>query len=84
MHLNAISNEEVESIHKASLRILSEIGVVLNQPEAVEILTGAGGIVRKKRVIFPPDMVERKLANCPRQVKLRGRGGNLSSWGTGA
>jgi trimethylamine--corrinoid protein Co-methyltransferase len=78
-----LTNQEVEAIHQATLRILGEVGVVLTHPEAREILTGAGATVRGERVLLPPDLVERALAQCPSQVRVRGRGGETAVLGDG-
>lgn len=81
--LTVLSDEEVEAIHQATLRILSEVGIVLTQPEAREVLVGAGATVRGDRVLLPPDMVEQEVARCPRQVTVRGRSGQTAVLGDG-
>ena len=43
--LKFLTPEELDAIHTATLRILSEIGVVLTHPGAREILTGSGAVV---------------------------------------
>jgi trimethylamine--corrinoid protein Co-methyltransferase len=83
IRLTVLTAEEVEAIHGATLRILSEIGVVLTQPEAREILAGARATVQGDRVLLPPDLVEREVARCPRQVTIRGRGGETATLGDG-
>jgi trimethylamine--corrinoid protein Co-methyltransferase len=76
IRLTALTDKEVEAIHQATLRILSEVGIVLTQPEARETLTGAGAGVRgDDRILLPPDLVDRALTQCPRQVTIRGRRG---------
>jgi trimethylamine--corrinoid protein Co-methyltransferase len=82
--LSALMDQEVEAIHQATLRILAEIGVVLTQAEAREILSGAGATVRGDHVLLPPSLVEQSLAGCPRQVTLRGRGGQTMVLGDGS
>lgn len=78
VRLEVLTENEVEAIHQATLRILSEIGVVLTQPEAREILTGSGAMVRDDRVLLPPDLVASQLAKCPTQVPVRGRDADRS------
>ena len=78
-----LTDEEVEGVHQATLRILSEVGIVLTQPEAREVLAGAGAVVRDDRVLLPPDLVERALAQCPHQVTVRGRNGEPVVLGDG-
>jgi trimethylamine--corrinoid protein Co-methyltransferase len=83
IQLTVLTGEEVEAVHQATLRILSEVGIVLTQPEAREVLAGAGATVRDDRVLLPPDLVERALAQCPRQVTVRGRNGEPVVLGDG-
>jgi trimethylamine--corrinoid protein Co-methyltransferase len=71
--LAVLDTVEVEAIHLATLQILEEIGVVLTQLQAVELLAGAGARIQNDRVLLPPEMVERELAHCPKTVSVRGR-----------
>jgi trimethylamine--corrinoid protein Co-methyltransferase len=84
MHFTVLSPEEVEAIHRATLRILSEVGVTLTHAEARQVLTGAGAAIRDERVLLPPDLVEGCLARCPHQVTLKGRGGAVKTLGDGS
>jgi trimethylamine--corrinoid protein Co-methyltransferase len=84
IQLTVLTSEEVEAIHRATLRILGEVGVRLTLPEAREVLAGAGARVRNDRVLLPPDLVERMVAQCPPQVTLRGRAGKAVTLGDGA
>jgi trimethylamine---corrinoid protein Co-methyltransferase len=72
-YLKYLSDADVEAIHQTSLQILSEIGIILTHPEAIEILSGAGATVKKDRVFLPPDLVEREVKRCPNQIELVGR-----------
>jgi trimethylamine--corrinoid protein Co-methyltransferase len=81
--LTVLTDSELESVHHATLRILGEVGIVLTQPEAREVLAGAGATVRGDRILMPPDLVERALAQCPHQVPIRGRGGKAMALGDG-
>jgi trimethylamine--corrinoid protein Co-methyltransferase len=82
--LSILVDSEVEAIHRATLRILSEIGVVLTYEPARERLAGAGASIRGRHVHLPPDLVERSVALCPRQVSLRGRSGQAMLLGDGS
>ena len=68
LQLTALNNEEVETIHQATLRILAETGVILGHPAGREMLTGEGASLRGDRLLMPPDLVERMLRRCPSQV----------------
>lgn len=66
-----LSQHELERINAASLRVLSETGVQVDDPPLVDLLCrqgcrrAGGGVVG-----IPPEVVGRALALCPRQVKL--------------
>jgi trimethylamine--corrinoid protein Co-methyltransferase len=78
-----ISDDEVEAIHEATLRILGEVGVVLTHQAARTVLTDAGAVVKGDRVMMPPDTVEAALAGCVERVAVRGRGGTTITLGDG-
>jgi trimethylamine---corrinoid protein Co-methyltransferase len=82
-HLTVLSAGGVQSIHRATLRILEATGLHLTQPEAREILAGQGARIRGDRVEMPPDLVERALALCPHQATVRGRDGKAVTFGDG-
>jgi trimethylamine--corrinoid protein Co-methyltransferase len=79
-----LTKEEVEGIHQATLRILSEIGVVLTYTPALEVLTGSGATLKGNRVLFPAELVEKCLAKCPPRISVRGRGGQVKTLGDGS
>lgn len=78
-----LSPAEVDSIHQATLCILSEVGVTLTHPESRAILTGAGATVQDERVLLPADLVEACIASAGRTVSVRGRGGAVKTLGDG-
>jgi len=82
--LKILSDAEVEAMHQATLRILSEVGVILNHAGARQMLTDAGGTIQNERVCIPPDLVEDCIAKCPPQVIVRGRGGTTKTLGDGS
>jgi trimethylamine--corrinoid protein Co-methyltransferase len=82
--LKVLSTEEVEQIHQATMRILGEVGIVLTDAKAREILSGSGAVVEGERVILPPDLVEREVARCPSRVMVRSREGHEKVLGGGS
>jgi trimethylamine--corrinoid protein Co-methyltransferase len=78
-----LSQQEVEQIHQTTLRILAEVGIVLNHTETRQILLDAGAGIKNNRVVFPPEMVENCLAKCGGPVQVRGRGGTTAEIGGG-
>ena len=80
---HALSPEEVEAIHEATLRVLGEIGFVLKESKARALLTGAGAVVRGDRVLLPPELVEKCIAQAGKVLTIRGRGGTMKTLGDG-
>ena len=67
-----ISDDELESIHLTSLRVLKEIGVDVLHDEARRIMKAAGADVREgsDRVRFDADMILELVSHCPSQFTL--------------
>jgi trimethylamine--corrinoid protein Co-methyltransferase len=70
-----ISDDELESIHLASLRVLKEIGVDVLHDEARRIMKEHGADVREgtERVRFDSDMILDLIKNCPSEFTLHAR-----------
>jgi len=83
MSLTVLTRDEVESIHRATLRLLAETGVVLTEPRAREILLEAGAEAEGDMVRLPRDLVEEVVGRCPEQVRIRGRSGQEATLGDG-
>lgn len=81
--LEILEQGEIEAIHQATLRILSEVGIVLTHPPARDLLVDAGAQVVGDRVLLPADLVEREVGRCPDRVTVRGREGQEISLGDG-
>ncbi len=75
--------ENIESLHHATLRILNETGVVINHAGAREMLTSHGARIEKNRVLLPPELVEKCIADAGKKVSVRGRGGTTKILGDG-
>jgi trimethylamine--corrinoid protein Co-methyltransferase len=73
--LQLISEDEVEALHQAALRILAEIGIRCHVSEARALLSRGGAIVDESeaRVRIGPEMVEAALATVPSEVTLTPR-----------
>ncbi len=70
-----ISDDELESIHLASLRVLKEIGVEVLHDEARETMRRNGAQVSEgsQRVRFDADMILEFIASVPSEVTLHAR-----------
>jgi trimethylamine--corrinoid protein Co-methyltransferase len=71
--MSLISADEVESIHRASLKVLSEIGMDFNLPEARDLLQKAGADISGERVRFDPAMIDELMKSAPPQFTLHAR-----------
>jgi trimethylamine---corrinoid protein Co-methyltransferase len=85
-----ISDDELESIHIASLKVLSDIGMEFMLPEARDILRKAGAKVEGERVRFDPAMIMDAMSHAPERFTVHARnpawnmdvGGDGISFGT--
>ena len=74
-----LSDEQVRTIHEASLTILEKIGFTFETglEQTLEMLENAGATVDRKqaRILFPRALITREVAKAPRQVILYSRDG---------
>ncbi|RFC68053.1 MULTISPECIES: trimethylamine methyltransferase family protein [Mesorhizobium] len=70
-----VSDDELESIHLASLRVLKEIGVEVLHDGARETMRQAGADLQSgsQRVRFDSDLIMEYIAHCPPEVMLHAR-----------
>src|SRR6476620_4743494 len=70
-----LSEDELDSIHLASLRVLSEIGMDFLDADARAVLQAAGAEVADgtQRVRFDPDMVTEAIKTAPSAFTLHAR-----------
>jgi trimethylamine--corrinoid protein Co-methyltransferase len=70
-----VSDDELEAIHLASLRILQDIGIDFLEPTARRMLAAAGARVDadSPRVRFDPDMVLETIRTCPSEFTMHAR-----------
>ncbi|HLF21791.1 MAG TPA: trimethylamine methyltransferase family protein, partial [Aestuariivirga sp.] len=88
--MQIVSADEIESIHRASLKVLSEIGMDFALPEARDLLKAAGARIDGERVRFDPAMIEELIKSAPREFTFHARnpennariGGNTMLFGT--
>ncbi len=70
-----VSDDELESIHEASLQVLERVGMEFNDPESRSIMREAGADVDEAtmRVRFPRELVEQSVAKAPAEFTLHSR-----------
>jgi len=73
--VSLLSEDEAESLHQASLKVLAEHGVRFSLPQAHAILKTAGADVRESNgmVRFDPDMLMDHVAKAPSGFTLHAR-----------
>jgi trimethylamine--corrinoid protein Co-methyltransferase len=69
----AVSADELDAIHGASLTVLEEIGMDFLHAGARDILRDAGCRLDGERVRFPRELVEAQIGLAPRQFTLHAR-----------
>ena len=90
--LKIFSDDQIEAIHHASLKVLCDTGMDFQSPRAVDLLKKAGADVADNnlRVRFDPDFIMEKIKTVPSEFTLHGRvpehhlqmGGNWIAFGT--
>jgi len=78
-----LNSDDIESIHQATLHVLSEVGIILSHQEFREKLVDAGASIKEERVLLPPEMVESAIESCGKTVTIRGRNEQTANLGDG-
>lgn len=70
-----LRQDQLGRIHETALKILEEIGITVDLPEARDIFAKGGARVDTDtgRVIIPAKMVERRLMDAPQKIVLCGK-----------
>jgi trimethylamine---corrinoid protein Co-methyltransferase len=68
-----VSDDQLEAIHHASLKVLAEIGMDFMLPEARDILKKAGARIDGERVRFDPAMITEAMAHAPETFTVHSR-----------
>jgi len=74
-NLQFFSEDQLEEIHLKTLELLECVGVLIDKPEAVDLLKGAGAYVREDRVRIPSWLVEEAIRTAPPRIVLANREG---------
>lgn len=78
-----VSDDDIEAIHEATLRVLGEVGIYIKHTDIVNRLCDEGALIQGERLLIPPDLVEKSLEICTKKVGIRGRNGNELVLGDG-
>lgn len=71
--VEVISEDQVEAIHRAALRVLAEVGMRVLDAAARGLYAGAGARVVEETVFLDPGLVEERLATVPARFTLAAR-----------
>jgi len=73
----ALSEDHLEAIHGAAIKLLADVGMRVLLPEARTLLTEAGARVdeSEQHVFFDPDLVAASVAAAPARFDIRSRTG---------
>ena len=72
-----LDSSEVQRVHDTTMRLLSEVGVLIHSPPVNKMLEEAGAKRSKdgKRTLMPEGLVKSALAGAPRSILLASRDG---------
>ena len=70
---DVLTDEQINKIHKNSMRILKEIGIEFSYDPVIEIFKKHGQRVEGHRVFLEPDFVEEMVEKAPAQFTLHAR-----------
>lgn len=81
---SAATGAEVDMLHDGACRILNELGMRIEHPQAVEILAGAGAkTVNDHTVRIPRQLVEQSIERSPATFRIFDRQGGSMDVGSG-
>ncbi len=81
--LKFLSDADVQAMHEATLKVMSEIGIIWTHKPSLDILLQAGCSMKDNRVLIPPDLVMDSVAKANKRPKIRGRNGTVNELGGG-
>jgi trimethylamine--corrinoid protein Co-methyltransferase len=75
--IRLLSNDEIEAIHLSSLKILEEVGVMIQNDNALKLLADGGADVdaSKKIARIPQHLAKQSLVKAPSTIRLYSRDG---------
>ncbi|MCU0506949.1 MAG: trimethylamine methyltransferase family protein [Anaerolineae bacterium] len=76
--LRMLSDEQIRTIHSASLDILSATGIELRSDRARRLLLDAGASQAGSRILIPERLVMQALASAPSRIPMHNRLGELT------
>ena len=68
--ISVLSEEGVKAIHKATLEILEETGVEMQDPQGRELLLEAGARESNGRIKIPEKLVDEAISSAPSLIPI--------------
>lgn len=68
-----LTDTQVQQIHQASLSVLEQTGIQVEEPQALKLFKMAGAKVEGNRVRLSPSLVEDAIKKAPSRIVLAGR-----------
>ncbi|PAB60484.1 trimethylamine methyltransferase family protein [Anaeromicrobium sediminis] len=70
---NFVTEEDIQKLHKATLKILSEMGVKFHDERALKVFRDNGARVEGEVVYIDEEMLDKALSTIPKSFVVRGR-----------
>jgi trimethylamine--corrinoid protein Co-methyltransferase len=84
VRLTFLEEAEIDAIHNASLRILDETGIFLNEKSSCAVLQESGARRDGDRILIPPELVDHCIALSGKKTSIQGRNGSKRILGDGS
>ncbi|OGN71775.1 MAG: hypothetical protein A2X25_02425 [Chloroflexi bacterium GWB2_49_20] len=68
-----LSEQDLDKIHAAAMRILEKTGIRFDSPQAISLLANAGAEINGSQVRIPAKIVEKAIQTAPSKVTLYAR-----------
>jgi trimethylamine--corrinoid protein Co-methyltransferase len=75
LRLTVLSEEQIKSLHEATVDVLENTGVIVDTPEAVDLLNENGARVKGNNVCLPAALLNSALKTAPDRIFLYDRKG---------
>lgn len=81
--LKFLSDDDVKAMHEATMKVMSEVGIIWTHQPSLDILLSAGCSMNGNRVCMPADLVMDSIAKANKRPQIRGRNGTINKLGSG-
>ena len=75
LRLTVLSEEQIKSLHEATVEVLENTGVIVDTPEAIDLLHANGARVKGSNVCLSEDLINTALETAPDRIYLYDRKG---------